>query len=582
VAVLLPSKISNNTVSINNSTSVSKCNTIHQTMFDNTQPNIILMSDLTDVITMNKTLGPYKVAHVLRQAGFQVAVIHHLSVFSIQEILHAFENMISEKTLFVGVNNIFYADISGFFQDENLGVNISSIESGSILPHGKSYNDLIKNKIRDCNPNCRLVLGGPTARDAPHNGIFDYVLMGYSECSVINLAQHLLDPLVPLEKKYRSVYGPTIVNDSRAENYDFSGCTMRYEDHDVILPNETLVLEVARGCIFKCAFCSYPLNGKKKLDFIRSMDLMYQELMDNYQRFGVSRYIFSDDTVNDSVEKCQMLHEMSQRLPFELEWWGYLRLDLLAAHPETIDWLFGAGLRGAWFGIETLHPPTAKIIGKGGDRKKLFDAVRRIKSCYGNQVDLHGSFIYGLPREPISSLESTTEFLFSDQNPLDSFVVQPMSIRPNNETYSMDFLSDIDKNFSRYGYRIDGAKQSKGDRRWGQNRHESGQAIWYNEHTNRLEMEAMCRDIMHRRELLAKNKIPGRNALSLAGLGVDLDSILHKKTSEIDWHAMDKLKFSRAQEYKRNLFRTCKVPDRQTNLPDINTFSQWISGKHAL
>tara|TARA_R110000868_G_scaffold18803_2_gene81991 strand:- start:368 stop:2014 length:1647 start_codon:yes stop_codon:yes gene_type:complete len=544
-------------------------------MFDKNLPNVILLSDKTDVITMSKTLGPYKVAHALRSQGFEVAVLHHLSVFTIEEICHILRNLISDKTLFVGVNNFFYADISNPNRSENGGVILQNIEPGCILPHGLQYNETIKNLIRECNPNCKLTLGGPTARDVGYNKIFDYQCIGYSEISIVNLAQHLYDTNIDLQKSHKSVHGPIIIDDSRAETYDFNQCQMRYEDHDVILPGETLMLEVARGCIFKCAFCSYPMNGKKKLDFIRNMDYIYEELVDNYERFGITRYMFSDDTVNDSPEKCQMIYDMSKRLPFKLEWWGYLRLDLLTAHPETVDWLFESGLRSAWFGIETLDPKTASIIGKGGDRTRLFDTVRKIKQQYGNHVNLHGSFIYGLPHESLASLQETTDFLMSDQNPLDSWRVNALSIRPNNQTYSNDFLSDLDKNYAKYGYSVIGNAPASRGSIYTLDRLEQGQMIWKNEHTNRSEMIKMAEDIYQKSQAI-QNNISGQSAFGIAGLGVDLSTSFNKKITEVDWHELDKKKMQRMIAYKNLVFEKLEIPKIQNINHSTETFSEWL------
>ena len=544
-------------------------------MFDKNLPNIILLSDKTDVITMAKTLGPYKVAHALRSHGFEVAVIHHLSVFSFDEICHILSNLISDKTLFVGVNNFFYADISKQKRSDNGGVILQNIEPGSILPHGPQYNSIVRNLIREQNPNCKLVLGGPTARDVAYNKIFDYQCLGYSEASIVNLAQHLANPKIHLQKTHKSVHGPVIIDDSRAESYDFSECQMNYQDHDVILPGETLLLEVARGCIFKCAFCSFPMNGKKKMDFIRNMDLIYQELVDNYERFGVTRYFFSDDTVNDSPEKCEMIHDMSKRLPFQLEWWGYIRLDLLTAHPKTVDWLFGSGLRAAFFGIETLNPDTAKAIGKGGDRTRLFNTVQKIKQQYGNSVNLHASFIYGLPHESMQSLQQTTDFLLSEQNPLDSWQVNALNIRPNNQTYSNDFLSDLDKNYAKYGYSVLGNELCSQGSIYSLARYEHGQMIWQNEHTNLPEVQKLVEEI-YKQSHHVRNKISGQSAFNLAGLGLDLSTSFNKKMDQIDWHELDKKKMQRMILYKNNLFEKLALPTIPTTDAHTETFSSWL------
>ena len=432
-------------------------------MFNNKKPNIILLADYTDVIGFKKSLGVYKVAHVLRLHGFEVAVIHHLSTFTITEIMYLLENLISEETLFVGISNFYYADISTVEKKSDGSAVLNNGSPGMVLPHGAHYNTMVKTLIKNKNSNCQLIVGGSWAFDSEVNRVFDYVVLGYSEMSVVNLAKHLLDKSVPLIKNYKSIHGPIIIDDSRAEGYDFSNSNMEYLDHDVILPNETLLLEVARGCIFKCGFCSYPMNGKKKMDFIRHPDLIKQELLDNYNKFGVTRYVFCDDTVNDSPEKCKMIYEISKSLPFKLEWWGYIRLDLLVAHPETVEYLFESGLTATHFGIETLNPKSAAAIGKGGNKEKMFETVQRIKDKYGNKVSLHASFIYGLPYESVESMRKTQEFLLSDKNPLDSWEVFPMQIKPSQNKLTNDFLSDIDKNYHKYGYRELGRGTSDND-----------------------------------------------------------------------------------------------------------------------
>jgi radical SAM superfamily enzyme YgiQ (UPF0313 family) len=548
-------------------------------MFDNTKPNVVLISDFTDVLSMAKTLGPYKIAHVLRQHGIEVMVIHHASVFSLSEILHVLENVISDKTLYVGVNNMFYVNTGEFVIRDDDGIEFSSIEPGSILPHGKRYNDTIKEKIIQCNPNCKLVLGGPTARDGEHVRIFDYIITGYAEYSALNLAQHLLDHGVILEKSRKSIWGPVIISDNRAEKYEFSNSTMGYHGHDVILPGETLVLEVARGCIFKCAFCSYPMNGKKKLDFVRSSQLLRQELIDNYEKYGVSRYIFSDDTVNDSPEKCEMIYRVSKSLPFKLEWWGYIRLDLLSAHPETIEWIFDSGCRSAFFGIETLHPETAKIIGKGGNREKLFSTVKHIKDKYKDRVNLHGSFVFGLPKEPVSSMEKTSAFLLSDDCVLDSWLVQPLNIRSKNQSYDNEFISDLDVNYEKYGY-IDISDEYQQDISYSNLRHELGQMIWKNEYTDRIEMENMVQDLYRKKRELGSQSVTGMAAFSLSSLGIELDTLLNKKNSQVNWHSIDQLKWQRATLYKKTLFEKCGVPSFKQHIEQPSTFSAWIKNKY--
>jgi radical SAM superfamily enzyme YgiQ (UPF0313 family) len=466
-------------------------------------------------------------------------VINHLHTFEFEELLNLLSQLVNEHTLFVGFNNIFYQDISDPTITENNGIHFKDSKPGAMVPHGLALNQTLKDHIKSLNPVCQLVLGGPTAHDAGYNRDYDYIVSGYADLSAVNLAQHLADANVPLEKSYRSIYGPTVINDSKAEGFDFANSTMSWQPQDAVLPNEVLPFEMARGCIFKCTFCSYPLNGKKKLDFIKSSERIYQELMDNYTRYGITRYNFVDDTFNDSVEKCRMIWEISQRLPFRLEYWAYIRLDLMAAHPQTVDWLFSSGLRGCFFGIETFDYETGKLVGKGGHRHKLIETLRRIKAQWGNQVMLHGSFIFGLPHESLDSMQHTVDFLLSDFSPLDSWHLKPLRIKADVRNWTSGFLADIDTEYQRYGYRKLG---------------ESGyDMLWANEHTTYEDMKKLVNQTHESANHSGHRRISSSYAFQVASLGYDLSEVSNKTVKDFDWHAVTQKKAQRAKEYKAML-----------------------------
>jgi L-rhamnose mutarotase len=550
-------------------------------MFDNTKPNIILLSDKTDSVEMNRTLGVHKLAYCLRDAGYEVAVIHFLSVFTVEEIKHTLRHLISDKTLFVGVSNYFYLPVDSVEVDQSGSIEFKKTQPGCIIPHGMQFNEPIKQLIKELNPNCQLVVGGPSALDTEYNKIFDYVVLGYAEMSAVHLANYLKNPSTELPiTNYQSVHGPIIVDDSKAVGYNFSSSYMDFDNKDAILPGETLLLEIGRGCIFKCAFCSHPLNGKKKLDYIRDHDSIRKELMTNYERFGTTNYIIIDDTFNDSVEKCKQFYDMTQTLPFKINWWGYIRLDLMAAHPETVEYLFESGLRAAFFGIETLNPKVGAKIGKGGTRDKLFSTARYIKDKYGDRVNLHGSFIFGLPHESLDSMRESARFLLSNDNPLDSWMLQVCRI--NSQDINDAFASDMDVNYQKYGYiNLDEVNQQETPPGW-----ESGNADggvtwkpvllkgmnWKNEYTSRDEVEALVSEIYKNKN----DKLHGSVSFNIASLGIPIDTVLNKKMHEHNWYAYDFLKLKRGQQYKKLLYSKLGIPEFLSKLPGIRTYSELL------
>ena len=507
------------------------------------KPHVVLLTDYTHIFTMMKTYGVFKVAHELRQAGYEVTVLNHLHIFTVDEIVHILKNLITKQTIFVGVNNFFYKDISNSIHYPDGRVEYPACPMGSILPHGKDNNPLIKNIINQINPNCKLVLGGPYAGDAEWNNDFDYVVCGYADSSIVNLANHLTNNEL-LRKSYRSVYGPTIVNDSTAEDFDISTGTMEYHENDIILPGSTLNIEISRGCIFSCAFCSYPLNGKKKLDFLRDPELIYQEMLNNWERHQVTRYLFVDDTFNDSVEKVEMMHSISKRLPFKLEFWANNRLDLLNAHPETIDLLVEAGLRGIYLGIESFNKQTASAIGKGAAKTKQLDTIAYLKDKWKDQIMLHGSFIVGLPHESIESVRNTFEVVMSDECKLDSWVFYGFQLEDPN-TKSNNFHSKITKDPAKYGYTVSGSNEHS--------------MIWKNDHMDYYTAMALAKEF-NEKGIEKRNKISGMASFEIADLGNDLEYSRNRYIAEFPWDELRTQKYNRAVEYKTLLYKKLNIP----------------------
>lgn len=530
-------------------------------MFDNSRPNVILLADASEPVLMTKTFGVYKVAHELRRAGFECAVIHHLHVFDYEEIKHMLSHLISSQTLWIGFSTFFYHNISdaNFYRSAFTDRQWSSDEiasQGPMLPHGAKFNaDLIAH-IKSLNPRCATVLGGPNAVDKKHNACFDYVVIGYADISAVNLSQHLASGH-SLNHSYRSLWGPIIVNDARAQGFDFTNSTMMYEDHDAILPGETLQIEVSRGCIFQCAYCSFPLNGKSKLDFIRSEQRLREEFMHNYQRWGVTRYMFLDDTFNDSIDKCALIQRVSASLPFKLQYWAYIRLDLVAAHPQTAEMLIDSGLQAATFGIETWHKQAGSAVGKSAPRQRQIDTLHRLRTLGGKDFMMQANFIVGLPHEPPISVLQTFNYLISDDNPIDSWTFIPFALEnAKNSGHGGDF-SRIALDPEKFGYSVLGEL-------------DANKLDWSNTHFTWQSAKTLA-DTLNFKSSLYRAKLQGRIAFEIASLGTDLEPFINISTAHYvkSASALFDLKKQRAQQYKHRLYQGLGIPTCSTKLADI-------------
>jgi radical SAM superfamily enzyme YgiQ (UPF0313 family) len=383
-----------------------------------------------------KTFGAHKCAHELRQAGFRVLVVNQLHYFNINELKNILTQTVDQNTLFVGFSNTF-------LQDEIIKTNFDRF-----LPAGDAAEIEFTTHLKTINSNCKIVVGGTRTLFDTNNPRVDYAIIGYADLSIVNLAQHLKYN-VPLVKSFQNLNKIKILNDPVAEGFDFYNSTMSWCDDDVVVPGETLMLEISRGCVFDCKFCTHRLKGKQNLDYLKKYDHINQELVENYEKYGVTWYNLLDDTYNDTKEKIDIMLSMSKKLPFEPKFWAYVRLDLLSKHPETIDKIIDTGVISMFFGIETLNKRTGSIIGKGYSREEQIRTIQYIKNKYGDRVVLTGSFICGLPEESRDSIENTMQMLMSKEIPLDRVNFNPLKIRRTKyEAWQSAFGLDMTK----YGY----------------------------------------------------------------------------------------------------------------------------------
>lgn len=405
----------------------------------------IIFTDCWGPIGNIPAIGAYKCAHSLRKNGYTCLVVNHVGEFEFDELVDLLDQSIGTNTRLIGFSTTFMANKPDTHSSGSVADGFSG-RNQMLLPQGVEFEKKIIQHIRDKNNLVKTVVGGTKATVNYSNRDIDYVCVGYSEVSVVNLMDHLCKG-VELEHNHRNIFGRVILDDRYAPSYEFAKEDMEWLDTDVV-NHKCLPLEIGRGCIFQCRFCSYPLIGKKNLDYVKSYDCLYKELQSNYDQFGVKNYLIIDDTFNDNVEKLKRIESVVSKLNFQPEFWAYIRLDLLCTRPETLDILYRIGVRSMQFGIETMHPGAAKSIGKGFDRNRLVAKLDEIAERYPD-IYTGSGFIAGLPGETEHDLRTTLDRLISREIKLHHWVWAPLFFeRKGMETYSSEF----GRNFEKYGY----------------------------------------------------------------------------------------------------------------------------------
>ena len=495
--------------------------------------DVVLFTDNTENIQISIPLGAFKVASVLRKAGYDTLVVNHFSNFTIDELKTLIDRAVDTNTKLIGFSTTFFNRLSII----NGKRTYQPIGFDTIFPLGKEVEDQFISYVKTKYPDIKFMVGGSKAIPDYFNTNINYVCVGYSEDSVVNLLNHL-SAGEDLKHSYINEHGITIIDDRKAANYSFADDDMVWQKTDIV-NHRVLPLEIGRGCIFKCKFCSFPLQGKKGFDHIKKPEVLYKELLDNYERHGITHYLIVDDTFNDYTDKLKSIESVVTRLPFQPKFWCYARLDLICTRPETLDILYNIGVRGMYFGIETLDLTAGKIIGKGFDREKQIEMLHHIRKTYPD-IALHGSFIAGLPRESLESIKLTCYQLENGQIPLHSWMIRPLLI--NENTTSLNFNSDINVNYEKYGYESAGVY--------------SGYILWKNEHTSIFEAKDLSTKCMENSRKKEYFHVPGHDSFEMLNYGCDVQETMLTPFKDFDFHLIETIKYdSFMTEYKFKLMQ---------------------------
>jgi radical SAM superfamily enzyme YgiQ (UPF0313 family) len=213
-----------------------------------------------------------------------------------------------------------------------------------------------------------------------------------------------------------------------------------------------LPIEISRGCIFKCKFCNHLLLGRGKLDYLRSFELVKEEMLSNYENFGTDKYYIICDTFNDTEYKMKAWYDMVTSLPFKIKFTSYIRADLLDRFEDVPHILQETGMFSVFHGIETLGEEASTSIGKGWSGKRARDFIPELyHNIWKDKIHQTLSFIVGLPGDTRESIESTAHWF--NENKLYNISWHPLGLSAGDETKTLlRNPSEFEKEKEKYGY----------------------------------------------------------------------------------------------------------------------------------
>ena len=439
--------------------------------------NVVIFTDYTDNV-YGKSAGPFRIATELRDHGFTVQVIEYLAKWPKPKLKEAVEKFVGKDTLFIGFCTTFF----------DAGVEV--IRPFSDFSISADDAEELFDWVWQRNPNTKIVMGGANAIRC-NNKHIDYYVGGYADDAVLALANHLKHG-TKLEGM-RLSNGAYFIDAQKHYPVETFNRRIQFEPQDLVRPYTPIPAEIARGCVFKCSFCAFPLNGKKRNEYMRDFGQIREELIRNYELYGAKSYLFVDDTYNDALDKVEGMANMVATLPFKPEWAVFARLDIMYAEKnrEMAMLMKESGVKSVSFGIETMRHETGKKIGKGMHPEKTVEALHWVRDQWGDDVITQSNLIIGLPGESLDSIYRTHERLMDPNFPLHSFHWGAYTMFPKVLFPTQVFTSKIEAKPDHFGY----VHAPNGN--------------WRNEHMDRLKARAVEEELNNDPECLKRVAMAG-------------------------------------------------------------------------
>jgi len=365
------------------------------------------------------------------------------SEYSEQEVEKVLKKLISKKTKLIGFSTTWWTALS-----DKKYLDIMHM----FKKHAQKINADIKFVVGGARVSSKYPFGNGFEESAKVN---DFYVSSFAEEAFIHILDYL-SKKVPFcrGEKYEEFEEKYFLSD-KIFKFETKNLRTVWLPEDNIKSYQGVPIEISRGCIFNCSFCQFPLRGKTKFDYFRRAEELYEEFTYNYENFGITRYVFVDDTYNDSREKIDMMSEVISKLNFDIEFGSYIKPELLVSFPEHQKQLIDQGLRFSSLGIESFNEESRKVYKKGKNLESILEALENMwkySVSVDKEIEHQFLMIIGGPGDTVESVLESYEYIKNAKYIVSvHYTVLGLVYGENN--LSTD-PSSIETNPEKYGYKV--------------------------------------------------------------------------------------------------------------------------------
>ncbi len=134
-------------------------------------------------------------------------------------------------------------------------------------------------------------------------------------------------------------------------------------------------IESSRGCPFGCSFCLVRNFHRGKWR-PKSVGRVMQEIADILERYTEPKVIyFADDNFCHDIRCVEAICQAIVERRTDAYFWCQGRVDVLAKHPEVVEWMGKAHFSAVLAGLETPNPRQLKASRKGISAEQMERAI---------------------------------------------------------------------------------------------------------------------------------------------------------------------------------------------------------------
>jgi radical SAM superfamily enzyme YgiQ (UPF0313 family) len=156
------------------------------------------------------------------------------------------------------------------------------------------------------------------------------------------------------------------------------------------------VVQVTRGCVHTCDFCTVPVVWKR---FLRRP---VADVIKNVQAIPSRRFVINDVSPFDDVEYAKELFR--GLIPLKKKWGG-LATSMISSDPELFDLMVRSGCQYLLIGFESINQRSLDNIGKVFNRPDRYDEL--MYRLHQARIVVQGTFVFGFDEDDPSVFAAT-------------------------------------------------------------------------------------------------------------------------------------------------------------------------------